>query len=209
MHFKVISMFRHIAQLMDRGSPVSVLFTDEIGESSSSLYCELVQRARFGESFLIRNQACKVGAYVLGETETAPVDYYFKSGRYDNRNAAISAVSALCRLDQKPGSIRIAPYSGGDFDVLVLFLKPERAMHLIQAFTYRKGNPVGFSTGGIASICSDCTAYPVKGKIAISTGCKGSRKHSKYPDEELPVGIPFKLAQEIDSALGKIPQTLR
>ncbi|HEY9206594.1 MAG TPA: DUF169 domain-containing protein [Candidatus Methanoperedens sp.] len=200
-------MFHQIAQLMDRGSPVSVLFTEEEGESSSSLYCELIQRARFGESFLIKNQGCKVGAYVLGETEIAPVDYYFKSGRYNNRNAASSAVSALHRLDQKAGSIKITPYSGGNFDFLILFLKPERAMRLVQACTYRSGDPVEFTTGGIASICSDCTAYPVKGKLAISTGCKGSRKHSKYPDEELPVGISFKLAEEIDAALGKIPQT--
>ncbi len=202
-------MFYRIAQLMDRGNPVGVLFTEEEGENSSFLYCELIQRARFGESFLIKNQSCKVGAYILGETETAPVDYYFKSGRYDNRNAASCAVSALHRLDQKAGSIKITPYSGGNFDILILFLKPERAMRLVQACTYQSGNPVDFRTGGIASICSDCTTYPVKGKPAISTGCKGSRKHSKYPDDELPVGIPFKLAEKIDAALGKIPQTFQ
>lgn len=201
-------MLYHIPQLMDKGHPVSVLFTREEGERSSLLYCELIQRARFGESFMIKSQGCKVGAYILGENETAPVDYYFKSGRYDNRNAAHRAISALHRLDLKQGSIKITPYSGGDFDVLILFLKPGNAMRLIQACTYMNGKPVEFRTGGIASICSDCTAYPAHGNPGISLGCKGSRKHSKYPGDELPVGIPFQLAGEIETALGKIPGTL-
>jgi len=43
--------------------------------------------------------------------------------------------------------------------------------------------------------------------MGISPGCKGSRKHSKYGDDEVVVGIPFQLAKEIDEALGKIPET--
>ncbi|NJD77740.1 MAG: protein clustered with O-phosphoseryl-tRNA(Cys) synthetase [Candidatus Methanoperedens sp.] len=201
-------MLYRIPQLMGKGRPVSVLFTGEEGERSSLLYCELIQRARSGESFMIKNQGCKVGAYVLGETENAPVDYYFKSGRYDNTDAASRAVFTLHRLDLKQHSIKISPYSGGDFDVLILFLKPASAMRLIQACTYMKGKPVEFKTGGIASICSDCTACPAQGNTGISLGCKGSRKHSNYPDEELPVGIPSRLAGEIETALGKIPGTL-
>ena len=61
-------MFPRILALMDKGAPVSVLFTDQEAEQSSLLYCELIQRARYGESFIIKNQGCKVGAYVLGET---------------------------------------------------------------------------------------------------------------------------------------------
>jgi uncharacterized protein (DUF169 family) len=62
-------------------------------------------------------------------------------------------------------------------------------------------------TGGIASACSDCTAYPAQGAPGISLGCKGSRKHSGYADDELVVGIPFDIAAEIDRALSKIPET--
>ena len=59
---------------MEKGTPVSVLFSDEEGEVSPDLYCELIQRARYGESFLIKKQGCKVGKYVLGETDNSPVD---------------------------------------------------------------------------------------------------------------------------------------
>ncbi len=200
-------MLRRIPLLMDKGKPVSVLFTNEEGEQTHELYCELIQKARFGESFLIKNQGCKVGQYVLGNTEITPLDYYYNSGRYRDKNAAKNAVASLHRLTKKGKSIRIGPYSGGDFDILLLFLKPERAMRIVQAHAYHSGKPAGFRTGGVASICSDCTTYPLQGKLGISLGCKGSRKHSKYPDDELVVGIPFKLAEEIDEALGTIPGT--
>jgi len=200
-------MLCHIPALMDKGKPVSVIFSEEEGERSDLLYCELIQWARFGKSFFIKDQGCKVGAYVLKETEISPEDYYYTSGRYRDRNAACCAVFNLNRLKKKSKSIKITPYLGADFDILILFLKPERAMRLIQAYTYEKGSPVEIKTGGIASVCSECTAYPMQGSLAISPGCKGSRKHSRYHDEELVIGIPFHLSLKIDSALGKIPAT--
>ena len=200
-------MLKNIPALMDKGKPVSVVFTKEEGEDTDLLYCELIQKARFGESFLMREQGCSVGAYVLGDNDESPGDYYYESGRYSDRTAAGKAASSLHRLAKKSSAIRIAPYSGSDFDILILFLKPERAMRIIQALAYHDGKPVGFATGGTASVCSDCTAYPMDGKLAISLGCKGSRKHSNYMDDELVVGIPFELAGKIDEALGKTPQT--
>jgi len=192
---------------MDKGSPVSVLFTGETGLDYSLLYCEMIQKARYGESFQVRAQGCKVGAYVLGENGTSPEDYYFDSGRYKNKQAAKRAVYSLHRLEKRAGSMKITPYSGEDFDILILFLKPERAMRLIQAYTWARGDPMEIRTGGIASVCSDCTAYPMQGKPGISLGCKGSRKHTGYADEEVVMGIPFGMAGEIEVALGMIPGT--
>ncbi len=201
-------MLRHIPELMNKGKPVSVLFTEEEGNDSDLLYCELIQRARYGESFLVKSQGCSVGAFVLGDTETSPEAYYFSSERYSSRDAAKTAASSLCRLTKRGYSIKITPYSDGNFDVLLLFLKPERAMRLVQAYTYTNGSPIEIRTGGIASVCSDCTAYPMQDKLGISLGCKGSRKHSRYSDDELVVGIPFQLARGIDETLGKIPETV-
>ena len=200
-------MLKNIPALMDKGKPVSVVFTKEEGEDTDLLYCELIQKARFGESFLIREQGCSVGAYVLGDNDLSPGDYYYESGRYSDRTAAGNAASSLHRLAKKTGAISISPYSGADFELLLLFLKPERAMRIVQAFAYHDGKPVEFRTGGTASVCSECTACPADGKPAISFGCKGSRKHSGYQDDELVVGIPFGLAGKLDEALGKTPQT--
>ena len=200
-------MLQYIPGLMDKGSPVSVLFTGEIGSDSPLLYCEMIQKARYGESFHVRSQGCKVGAYVLGENGITPEDYYFDSGRYMNRLAAKCAISSLHRLEKRAGSMKITPYKGGDFNILILFMIPERAMRLIHAFTWVRGTHIEMRTGGIASVCSDCTVYPVQGAPGISFGCKGSRKHSGYANDELVVGIPFDIAAEIEWALSKIPET--
>lgn len=201
-------MLDNISVLMEKGKPVSILFCNDPGTESSLLYCELTQRARYGDSIIITKQGCRVCEYVFGNTETTPEEYYYKSGRYRNREATSIAVSSLKRLKGRGSSIKISPYSGEKFDILILYLKPEKAMRIIQAYAYSEGKPVEIKTGGVASICSDCTAYPLQEKLGLSFGCKGSRKHSKYGDDEVVVGIPYKLAKDIDEALKKIPETL-
>ncbi len=200
-------MFPQITGLMNKGVPVAVILSDEKAEPSPLLYCELIQKARYGESFVIKNQGCKVGAYVLGETEIAPIDYYFNSGRYASKEAARTAIDNLYRNIKYKNSIKIIPLCEERFDVILLFLRPERAMRIVQASSFMTGKPIKIRTGGIASICSDCTAYSLHGNIGISLGCKGGRKHSKYGEDEVIVGIPYHLAKEIEDALGKIPET--
>jgi len=79
-------------------------------------------------------------------------------------------------------------------------------MRIIQAYAYLEGKPVEIKTGGVASVCSDCTAYPLQEKLGFSLGCKGSRKHSLYGDDEVIVGIPYKIAKDIEEVLKKIPE---
>jgi len=201
-------MIHNITGLMEKGKPVSILFCRDLGDKTNLLYCELTQKARYGESFIITDQGCMVCEYVFGNNDNTPCEYYNSSGRYRNREAASNAVSSLKRLERKGCSIKIAPFAGEKFDILILYLKPEKAMRIIQAYAYLEGKQVEIKTGGVASICSDCTAYPMRGKLGISLGCKGSRKHSKYGDDEVVVGIPFVMAKDIDEALGKIPETL-
>jgi uncharacterized protein (DUF169 family) len=201
-------MLDNITGLMEKGKPVSILFCNDPGTESSLLYCELTQKARYGDSIIITNQGCRVCEYVFSNTENTPEEYYYNSGRYRNREATSIAVSSLNRLKRRGGSIKISPFSGENFDILILYLKPEKAMRIIQAYAYPEGKPVEVKTGGVASICSDCTAYPLQEKLGISLGCKGSRKHSLYGDDEVVVGIPYKLAKDIDEALGTIPETL-
>jgi uncharacterized protein (DUF169 family) len=198
----------NITGLMEKGKPVSILFCNDPGTETPSLYCELTQRARYGDSIIITNQGCRVCEYVFGNTEKNPEEYYYNSGRYRNSEATSNAVSSLKRLKKRGRSIKISPYSGEKFDVLILYLKPDKAMRIIQAYAYQGGKSVEIKTGGVASICSDCTAYPMKKKLGISLGCKGSRKHSKYGDDEVVLGIPFELSKDIDEALKNIPETL-
>ncbi|MBN2487800.1 MAG: DUF169 domain-containing protein [Methanosarcinaceae archaeon] len=196
---------------MDSGEPVCITFEDSSsGERSDLLYCELVQKARYGESFCVSVQQCPVGAYVLGISDNPPQEYYFRSGRYSNMEAASRASGSLPRVDRKYNSIRVEPLSKnkGKFDVLILYLKPESAMRIVQAHSYSDGTRVLIDTVGAASVCGDCTALPLEKGLGLSFGCKGSRKHSGYQDVEVPIGIAFELVEKIEEGLEKIPTTI-
>lgn len=194
---------------MDSGYPVGVKFT-QTGPASETdkLFCELVQQARHGETILFSAQGCPVGAYVLGRDAPRPDEYYFTSGRYISKAAAARAASSMPRLDTQYSFLELFPVKQDqiDFDVLLMFLNPATAMRLVQAMSYHDGRPLVFSSSGTASVCGECTATPFNTKrLCFSIGCKGSRKHSKYGDDEMVVGIPPGLVNDINEGLAFIP----
>lgn len=203
-------MFTEIAKLMEKGEPVCVTFgKGESGEDYNLLYCELITKARDGEAFLVSSQRCPPGKYVLGVTEDRPDGYYLKSGRYIDEKTAFNAASSLPRFNREYDRIRIEPLSknSGNFDVMILYLIPEKAMRIVQAMAYNDGERLCIDTFGAASICGDCTALAYEKGIGLSYGCKGSRKHSGYSDNEIPIGIRFDKAEKIEKGLRNIPET--
>jgi len=78
----------------------------------------------------------------------------------------------------------------------------------VQAHSYKSGARVVVDTLGAASVSGDCTALALDKGIGLSFGCKGSRKHSEYSDDELPLGIGVKFVKMIEEGLSKIPNTL-
>ena len=200
----------NITSLMDIGEPVCVTFDSHTdGEPSDLLYCEMIHKARHGESYSVSAQGCPVGAYVLGVSDDAPHEYYLKSGRYSDMQTARHASDSLPRYKMSYHSIRIEPLSvnNGKFDVLILYLTPERAMRIIQAHSYASGARVVVDTLGAASVCGDCTAMAIEKGLGVSFGCKGSRKHSGYSDDEVPLGIAAEFIENIENGLNNIPKT--
>ena len=199
----------NILELMDTGYPVAIRFVQDAASSQTDmLFCELVQSARKGDKVIFSEQGCPVGAYVLGRDAPRPDDYYHRSGRYKDRASAVEAAISLPRLVKQFSSIQLFPLtkSYDRYDILLLFLSPNKAMQIIQALSYHTGLPSEFRTGGTASICGDCTAAAENNhQLCISLGCKGSRKHSKYGNNEVIVGIPKKLVIPIQKGLDTIP----
>jgi len=198
-----------IGTLVDDGEPVCITFGNEKGQDSDLLYCEMVHKARYGESFIIEKQRCSAGDYVLGFTENSPADYYLRSGRYIDRPTAEKAANSLPRMGKTYSSIKIEPLSQntGNYDILFLYLKPERVMRIIQAYAYHFAKGENINTIGAASICGDCTVQPLKNGLGLSFGCKGSRKHSYYASEEVPCGISQALIEKIEWGLKNTPST--
>ncbi len=203
--------FLCLANLMTGGEPVCITLNDRdsIGSQSEKLFCELVLNARYGESFQISDQRCGVGSYILGADDQVPSKYYFKSGRYVSKDIAQMAAESLPRKDTSAYPIKIEPLhtNNGYFDVMILYLTPEKTMKVVQAYSYYTGERVNINTIGAASICADCTVLPVHKGLTISVGCKGSRKHTGYSDNELPVGISASTAAKIEAGLALIPNT--
>jgi len=194
---------------MDSGYPVGVKFTQTGPESQTDkLFCEIVQEARHGETISFSAQGCPVGAYVLGRDTPRPTDYYSISGRYINKAAAAQAAGSLPRLDTRYNFVELFPVKQDkvDFDVMLLFFNPARAMRLVQAMSYHNGQPLVFSNSGTASVCGECTVMPFNTKrLCLSIGCKGSRKHSRYTEYEMVAGIPHSLLNDINEGLDSIP----
>jgi len=199
----------NITALMDSGYPVGVKFT-QTGPASETdkLFCELVQQARHGETISFSAQGCPVGAYVLGRDNPKPTDYYFSSGRYINKAAAAQAAGSLPCLDTQHNVVKLFPIKQDqvEFDVMLMFLNPARAMRLVQAMSYHNGQPLVFSNSGTVSVCGECTVTPFNTKrLCLSIGCKGSRKHSRYTEDEMVIGIPRTLVNDINVGLASIP----
>ncbi|WP_410807912.1 DUF169 domain-containing protein [Methanohalobium sp.] len=204
---------------MDEGEPVCVTFTyhsdisgnldSKISADSELLFCEMVQKARYGGVFNVEKDGCPVGNYVLGKTNEPPFEYYLKSGRYKNRTAAYRASKSIPKISKPYKSVWIEPLSinKGQFNVLILFLKPESAMRIIQAYSYLEGKQIKINTLGAASVCGECIAKPISCGIGASFGCKGSRKHSKYKNTEVPIGISFEMIDKIEEGLENTPDT--
>lgn len=198
-----------LKDLMEWGSPVCVSLSSDAAPPSDVLFCELVQRARYGESFHISSQGCPVGSFVLGKSDASPRDYYAASGRYRDKRAAGRAANVLTRLSRSYASIRIFPYGDSpEFDVVILFLRPAKAMLIVQVLSFNDGRRVVCTNGGTASVCGDCTAYPIEThRTGISVGCRGSRKHSGYGDDEMVVGVPHALVEKVEYGLERLFMT--
>jgi uncharacterized protein (DUF169 family) len=200
---------------MDHGTPVTItLNTQEDTKNppmhTDQLYCQIVHQARWGKTSHITTQHCTIGKHVLGQTQpqTTLAEYYHNKKRYKTHQAAKNITQQLPTLKTTIKNIKITPYPQKNYDLLILYLTPEKAMKLIQANSYHTGERTTINTAGVASICADCTAQPHNTqKITLSLGCKGSRKHSKYADTELIATIPKSQIKKIEEALKKIPDT--
>lgn len=202
--------YPNINALMREGEPVCIGFEQKNGKVYDLLYCEMVHKARFGDSFCVSVQKCNPGNYVLGFTNESPAEYYLRSNRYKDADIAAKAAANLPRLEKQFSSIKIEPlsFSNNKFDVLIVYLIPEKAMRIIQSLAYSTGESISINTLGAGSICGDVTVTPLSKGIGLSFGCKGSRKHSGYSNIEIPLGINFLNLEKIEDGLNKIPNIL-
>ncbi|MCQ1535680.1 hypothetical protein FTO70_08305 [Methanosarcina sp. KYL-1] len=179
-------------------------------------HCQMVDRVRnTKEEFytLLDDQTCKGGAAALGLGHMPPKlasgeFYHEKLKHFKTLEASKKTLERVPMLEAESILSAIyAPLESASFmpDVVVIICSPKQVMLLTQAILYNEGGRVEAEFAGKQSLCSDAVAEPyLSGKIGITVGCTGSRKHTGIQDSELTVGIPAKLLKTLVEGLRSI-----
>jgi uncharacterized protein (DUF169 family) len=175
-------------------------------------YCMMVQMARKGQTTFARPEKheCKGGASGIGLMECpqniASGDLYFsKLDKCVTKEVGKSIVDSMPR---PPAGSTLATLVGPlaqlqrNPDVVIFVGNALQARRIAQAMMYRKGGRLNFDTAGIQSFCVDATSSPyLRGEVNVSLGCDGSAKKTKLADDEVVVGIPFGILEDICKTL--------
>jgi uncharacterized protein (DUF169 family) len=208
------------------GKPVAVsLLTreDEIPDGMEIVteplrHCQMLQNARKKDEITLATDAehsCKGGAAAIGL-----IDYpdNIKSGAlyFGKLDKEISLGIAKRVVDNmprpSPGSIVatiIAPLDKTPIrpDVIVIFTNVLAARRIVHAVIYRHGGRVTSNFAGIQSTCADAVGSPyTTGQINVSVGCDGAARNAGLTDDELVVGIPAELIEDITDILDQRAQ---
>ncbi len=211
-----------------KGKPIAVSLIkreEDIPEDLSEIgpprrYCQMLQDARFEDTVSLAKagtHACKGGATAIGLIEYGPnlktgALYHYKLNKEVSLGVAKRVIDQMPR--PAPGSTVatiVAPLDraptdpdGARPDVIVIMAGVLAARRIVQAMIYRHGGRFNANFAGIQSTCSDATAYPyISGNINVSIGCDGAAKNAGLADDELVVGIPAELLEEITETLSE------
>jgi len=131
--------------------------------------------------------------------------YFDKLHKCDTPDVGSSIAANMPRL--LPGST-IATYVSPldkmamNPDVVIFLGTPLNARRIVQAVMFKDGGRSTFNTAGIQSLCVDATASPyLKGEVNVSLGCDGSARNSGLKDDDVVVGIPFAMMEDICTVL--------
>lgn len=179
-------------------------------------HCQMVDRVRrTKEEFysLGEDQQCKGGAAAMGlgqlPAKVASGEFYYKGLKhFSNINAARRTIEKAPML---PANSSKAVLYGAlekvsfEPDAIVIICNPKQVMLLTQAALYKSGGRIKLGFSGKQSVCSDGVVQACRdGEIGITVGCSGSRAYTEIADEEMIIGIPAELLEDILQGLKKI-----
>ncbi|MCQ8902907.1 MAG: DUF169 domain-containing protein [Methanothrix sp.] len=175
-------------------------------------YCGMVQRARRGEVLFARldKHDCKGGASGIGLVEcpeniSSGKLYFSKLNKSATQTVGQRIAASMPRLPAgSTVATLVAPLAKLSItpDVVIFVGNALQARRIVQAVMYRRGGRMNLDTAGIQSFCVDATASPIiKGDVNVSLGCDGSAKKSALTENDVVVGIPFEMLEDICTIL--------
>ncbi len=177
----------------------------EIPEKQMS-HCQAVSAAMKGRSLYVSTemQGCNNGASSLGMKERPPQtesgEFYIKFGMHDDLAGAAEMVHTRYEVPYKTRGAIVTPLAKADFmpDSVIIEDVPEVIYWFIPLKTHAEGGRAHFVTAPFNAVCGDATAYPIiEGDINISLGCYGCRRRSDIKKDEMIVGFPGHMLEEL------------
>jgi uncharacterized protein (DUF169 family) len=218
MKFEEVSLkLKKVLELEDYPVGVKLIRADEelpgIAESAKPMpYCASVARARKGESVLLGKDkhGCPLGSAILGLTnipgKISSGEAHSSQRLFSSPDAASKTISEIPKI--VPETIQatlVFPLEKAPLkpDVIILHLKPGRAVWIAFALNYTRGGRLSCSFAGIGCTCGDATVIPYLRNIPnFAIGDLGGRI-SRGP-EEMIIGLPVAVLDEVVNNLEKM-----
>ena len=178
--------------------------------------CQVTAATRYyGRSlyFTLEDMACIIGAVALGMMDPPE---NMRSGKIAAMlHADLESARHFTELVPRIPSghvkaVASAPLNRLTFDpdLVVMYGNTSQMMRIVQAYLWKRGGRVNFSTGGEYSLCADALADAYnKQDISLAIPCFGDRKTAMAQDDELTVAFPASMAQEILEGIRGTAQT--
>jgi len=170
-------------------------------------YCQALMQASHGEKILLNreNLNCAASSSAFGFTPLHPKlasgMAHFKAGTLGTPEAAAKILQEVTRIPENSLSgVILSPLKDIEIDpdIVVLEAQPEQLMWLSLASIYTSGERLHYHTAVVQATCVDTTIIPfISGKINISLGCVGCRASTDLAFNELIMGIPYQLLEDI------------
>ncbi|MGP8321676.1 MAG: DUF169 domain-containing protein [Methanosarcinaceae archaeon] len=205
------------------GKPIAVSLLKRSGDIPDNMeeikdplrYCQMLQKARYDGvvSFATSvNHSCKGGAAAIGledypENIKTGALYFEKLGKEVSLSVAKRVVDNMPR--PAPGSTVatiVAPLDNTPTkpDVVIVIGSTLAARRIAQAVIYKRGGRMHSNFAGIQSTCADATGSPyTTGEVNISIGCDGAAKNAGLNEDEMVVGIPEEMLEDIVTILAE------
>ena len=165
-------------------------------------YCTVVRRATEGHAQKIHagNMACMGGSLALGflppSEEVVSGLRRYRQGAYRDLGVCRQVSKNMVYCEHRPYGAAVMPLETFTErpDVVIVVCDAFCAMRLAQGYAYHHGHIKNIQLAGMQAMCQECTSYPYENNQPnITLMCSGTRMLGGWQNDELAVGMPYKL----------------
>lgn len=175
-------------------------------------YCIVVKRASEGKSQKINKEhsGCMGSAWALGLAE--PTKEVLSGERRANYGTykdmgicrKVSKNMVFCKHDTYGLAVMPLEEFNEEPDIVILVTNPFNGMRIAQGYAYKHGHVENIKFSGMQAICQECTSLPYEeSRINFSMLCSGTRMLANWKEDELGIGMPYRIFKDVIAGLQK------